>query len=80
MRPIIAIGPIGGDLDNLLSETEAGMMLPGDSESEIFEGLKWFWDGYKSGWSSFNPKNIHLYSRKELTSRMSELMNQLVKP
>lgn len=77
-RPIIAIGPVGGDLDNLLTETGAGMLLPGDSESEIYEGLKWFWDGYKSDWSNFKPKNIHLYSRKELTHRMADLMNNVV--
>ena len=79
-RPIIAIGPVDGDLDNLLKETGAGIMLPSDSESEIYEGLKWFWDGYKSDWSNFNPRNIQLYSRRELTRRMSELMNELVKP
>lgn len=79
-RPIIAIGPVGGDLDKLLSETGAGMMLPGDSEPEIYEGLKWFWDGYKAGWSNFSPKNINRYSREELTRRMAELMNELVKP
>jgi len=77
-RPVIAIGPIEGDLDNLLSETRAGMMLPSNSEPEIFEGLKWFWEGYNSGWSSFNPQNINQYSRKELTRRMSELMNMVV--
>lgn len=79
-RPIIAIGPIGGDLDNLLTETQTGMMLPNDSQHEIFEGLKWFWDGYKSGWSNFNPQNVNLYSRKELTHKISKLMDELVKP
>lgn len=77
-RPIIAVGPVGGDLDNLLSETGAGIMLPSDSETEIYEGLKWFWEGYKSGWRGFKPKNVQLYSRKELTRRMGELMNELV--
>jgi glycosyltransferase involved in cell wall biosynthesis len=79
-RPIIAIGPVGGDLDTLLSETRAGIMLPHDSETEIYEGLKWFWDGYKSGWNNFSPHNIDQYSRKDLTRRMAELMNELVKP
>ena len=77
-RPIIAVGPVGGDLDNLLSETGAGIMLPSDSETEIYEGLKWFWEGYKSGWRGFKPRNVQLYSRKELTRRMGELMNELV--
>lgn len=79
-RPIIAIGPIGGDLDKLLIETGAGIMLPSDSQSEIYEGLKWFWDGYNSGWSNFNPKNVNQYSRRELTRKMAQLMDKLVKP
>lgn len=77
-RPVIAIGPVGGDLDALLTETGAGMMLPCDSETEIYKGLKWVWDGYKLGWSSFNPKNIEQYSRKELTKRIAELMNKVI--
>ena len=79
-RPVIAIGPAGGNLDTLLTETGAGVMLSSDSDSEIYEGLKGFWDGYKSGWSSFNPQNIEQYSRKNLTSRMAELMNNIARP
>lgn len=79
-RPIMAVGPVGGDLDKLLIETDAGIMLPNDSETDIYEGLKWFWDGFQSDWSNFNPRNINLYSRKALTHKISELMDELVKP
>jgi glycosyltransferase involved in cell wall biosynthesis len=78
-RPILAVGPVGGDLDNLLKETGAGILLPFDSENEIFEGLKWFWEGYKSNWDTFNPKKVLQYSRQELTRRMAGLMDELVK-
>ncbi|MHC1703202.1 MAG: glycosyltransferase family 4 protein [Tenuifilaceae bacterium] len=78
-RPIIAVGPVGGDLDILLSETGTGMMLPYNSESEIYEGLKWFWEEYKLDWSNFNPQNIDQFSRKNLSKRMAELMDDLVK-
>lgn len=77
-RPIIAIGPIDGDLNSLLIETQAGMVLPSNSEPEIYEGLKWYWDGYKSGWSSFNPQKVNQYSRKELTRKMTRLMDLVV--
>ncbi|NVO10080.1 MAG: glycosyltransferase family 4 protein [Bacteroidales bacterium] len=77
-RPVIAIGPVGGDLDALLIGTGAGIMLPCDSETEIYEGLKWVWEGYKLGWSNFNPRNIEQYSRKELTKRIAELMNKVI--
>jgi glycosyltransferase involved in cell wall biosynthesis len=77
-RPILAVGPVGGDLDNLLKETDAGILLPFDSENEIFEGLKWFWEGYKSNWDTFNPKKVKQYSRRELTLRMAGLMDELV--
>jgi glycosyltransferase involved in cell wall biosynthesis len=77
-RPILAVGPVGGDLDNLLKETGAGILLPFDSENEIFEGLKWFWEGYKSNWDTFYPKKVQQYSRQELTRRMAGLMDELV--
>lgn len=77
-RPVIAIGPVGGDLDALLTETGAGIMLPCDSEAEIYEGLKWVWEGYKMNWSNFDPRNIEQYSRKELTKRIAALMNNVI--
>jgi glycosyltransferase involved in cell wall biosynthesis len=77
-RPILAVGPVGGDLDNLLKETDAGILLPFDSENEIFEGLKWFWEGYMGNWDTFNPKNVQQYSRRELTRRMAGLMDEHV--
>jgi len=79
-RPILAVGPIGGDVDNLLRETGAGFLLPYDSENEIFESLKWFWEGYKNNWDNFDSINARQYSRRELTRSMAELMNELVKP
>jgi glycosyltransferase involved in cell wall biosynthesis len=77
-RPILAVGPKGGDLDILLKETGAGVLLPFDSEIEIFDGLKWFWEGYKNNWNNFEPKNVQQYSRQELTCRIAGLMDELV--
>lgn len=79
-RPILAIGPEGGDLDILLKETGSGLLSPFNSEHEIFESLKWFWDGYKNNWDNFDTRNVQQYSRRELTRRMADLMNELVKP
>jgi hypothetical protein len=53
-------------------------MLPCDSEAEIYEGLKWVWEGYKMGWSNFSPRNIEQYSRKGLTKRIAELLNNVI--
>lgn len=77
-RPILAVGPTGGDLDKLLGETGSGLLLPYNSELEIFEGLKWFWEGYKNNWDNFKPKNIEQFSRKELSRKMTELMNEVL--
>lgn len=78
-RPILAVGPLGGDLDNLLNETKAGKCLPFDSTSSIREGLQWFWEGYSLGWGNFNPQEANRYSRKELTGKMVSIFNDLIK-
>lgn len=78
-RPILAIGPLGGDLDNLLNETKAGKCLPFDSASSIKVGLQWFWEGYTLGWVNFNPQEANRYSRKELTGKMVSIFNDLIK-
>lgn len=77
-RPIMAIGPAGGDLESLLSEIAVGKLLPFDSEQQILEGIKWFWEGYKNSWQEFDPKSVHQYSRVELTRKMAEIMDKIV--
>jgi len=77
-RPILAVGPIGGDLDELLTETNSGIMLPFDDEVQLFEGLKSLYEDYKKNWVAFNPKNSDIYSRKELTNKMVGIMNRII--
>lgn len=77
-RPILAVGPTGGDSDQLITETGSGMFLQFNDQQKIKEGLKCFWEGYKNGWTKFDPKNISCYSRKELTREMASLMNKAV--
>jgi len=77
-RPILALGPVGGELDDLLSKTKAGILLPFHSEPEIFEGLKWLWEEYKNEWKNFKTTGTEPFSRKELTKVMANLMDELI--
>lgn len=77
-RPVLAIGPKGGDLDDLIKITNSGILLPFDDELKIFEGLKWYMEGFNNHWIGFNPKNTEGYSRKELTRKLVGVMNNII--
>jgi len=78
-RPIMAIAPIGGDLDNLLSNTGSGLVASYENQEAIKENLKWFWYQYKLSLPYNPPKEINEYSRKNLTKKMTSLLNNLNK-
>jgi hypothetical protein len=77
-RPIMAIGPAGGDLDILLSETKSGLLLPANDEKKMYNGIGWFWHEYKNGWSNFKPACAAGYSRRELTRKLSILLDRII--
>lgn len=76
-RPIMAIGPSGGDTDALLAQTGAGILLPFESENIIYEGLQKLWHEYKNGWSNFKPGCTAGYSRRELTRKLSIILDRI---
>jgi len=78
-RPIFAVGPKGGDTEALIDSTNSGLFLPFDNRSEIEAGLEKLWSWYSDDWKGFNAQGIEKFSRNELTRRMAELFNRVVK-
>jgi len=78
-RPILGFGPIGGDMDIALKESEAGEMFGYDD----YEGAKKWIDGhyemYKNGIVSKTSGKIDRYSREGLCGRMAEILDELIK-
>jgi glycosyltransferase involved in cell wall biosynthesis len=76
-RPILAIGPKGGDVDMILKETCAGIFAEGENYQEILNALHQLWADYQNSFQNYSPKNIDIYSRQYLTYRLAELLKEV---
>ena len=72
--PILAIGPVDGDLAEIIHETNTGLI----SGFEDAESLKRNILAYFSGATiNRNESRVLKYSRKELTRKLCELLNTM---
>ncbi|NHB67653.1 glycosyltransferase family 4 protein [Perlabentimonas gracilis] len=76
-RPILAIGPLDGDVDNLLKETKAGVTANFSNYDDILNNLTWLWDDYVQGFPSLQNIDATAYSRRNLTGRLVEILDNL---
>lgn len=76
---IVSFGPDEADVSKILDETKAGKHFGYDD----LEGVKAFilekFDLWKSGNLLENNQNIEQFSRKNLTKKLAEILNQLVR-
>lgn len=80
LRPIICIGPKGGDTDKIITDTQAGITVNYDEPQAMKQVLENCFERYKNGTlANVYNDNIPKYSRKELTARMSELLDTITK-
>lgn len=76
-RPILAQGPIDGEINAILLETEAGFIFDfKDKEGIKMEVLRLF-SQFQNQHYSFDSKNIEKYSRKSLTQSLDQLMTRV---
>jgi len=76
-RPIIGIGPVDGDLSEILQQTEAGQMVDFDDIQSLKTMLKNYYKQYKSGQLQHHTKNIDRYHRKNLTKELADILKSL---
>ncbi len=76
-RPILTIGPTDGDMAAILKETKAGEIF----DFEDFENVHAFiykkYMIFKKNEEDFNSNESSIFSRAELTKKLSLLLNQL---
>jgi len=78
-RPILAIAPSGGDLDNLLTATGSGMVASFANSQAIKDSVQLLWYQYKLSLTDQTTGNIDEYSREHLTKRLAQLISNLTK-
>lgn len=74
--PILAIGPVDGDLAKILNETKAGFISDFNDRASLKKNILSLFENQQI---SRNEEAIKNYSRKNLTKKLSEILNELVK-
>lgn len=72
-RPIIAIGPKGSDIKEIIEETESGKFFDWSGHSLENEILQHY-NNFKKGELNVLSRGIEKYSRRELTRQMATLV------
>lgn len=76
-RPILAIGPIDGDLARILEESEAGFISEYDDLERLKQIVLLLYEKYLANDLNNNLKEIKKYTRKNLTAKLAVVLNQL---
>lgn len=76
-RPILAIGPEDGDAAEIINECQAGMTVNFQSADKMKQTIAEFYRQFKSGSVECKSTGIEKYSRKALTGKLTELLNQI---
>lgn len=66
-RPILAIGPVDGDLAEIVLHAGAGVIVDFDDREHLRKAVLNFFEDYKKGKLTVSSKNIQQYHRKKLT-------------
>ncbi|PVW13860.1 glycosyltransferase family 4 protein [Marixanthomonas spongiae] len=77
-RPIVALGPKGSDIEQLISETESGWFFDCSEKDRLKAEILNLYSQYKNHALQVSSKNISQYSRRNLTKRMAEVVKRIV--
>ncbi|HET8838739.1 MAG TPA: glycosyl transferase family 1 [Flavobacteriaceae bacterium] len=73
-RPILAIGPKNWDAAKIISETSTGKFFGYDEKEKIKHQIQNYFLEFLKGSLRTNPQGIEVYSRRELTKKLSEII------
>ena len=76
-RPIVALGPKGSDIEQLIRETESGQFFAYSEKGKLKSNILKLYSEYKKGELKVLSKNISKYSRKNLTKHMAETIKKV---
>ncbi|WP_417785788.1 glycosyltransferase family 4 protein [Tenacibaculum sp.] len=77
-RPILAVGPVDGDLAEILVKTNAGTIVDFDDKAKMKQTIKQLYYQYKKDDLQIASNNIAQYHRKQLTEQLSMILKQVV--
>ena len=77
-KPIFAIGPLDGDANKILRQTDSGKMIDYKDEEGAYKLLKEFYENWKENKQPFTFKSEE-YSRKEITKELTKVFEETLK-
>ncbi|MEO6304997.1 MAG: glycosyltransferase [Bacteroidia bacterium] len=72
--PVLAIGPVDGDLAKIINETKTGLISGFDDEVNLEKNILSYFNGKVT---DANDAEVNKYSRKELTKELCLLLDKL---
>jgi glycosyltransferase involved in cell wall biosynthesis len=78
-RPILALGPLGGDLSAEITNTSSGFLADYNDEESMEKAISVFFNQYiDQSIFTFQNKNIEKYSRVGLTQKIASLLDEMI--
>lgn len=74
-RPIIAIGPIDSDVERIIKATNTGKYFNYTEYKALKETIQTHFNAFQNNNLKTHPIGLQQYSRRELTKKLSELLN-----
>jgi glycosyltransferase involved in cell wall biosynthesis len=78
-RPILAVAPPDGDLATILNETKAGFVSGFNDKISLKNNILSMFNQHNDGKLVVNSTGIHHYSRRNLTKKMAQELDKIVK-
>ena len=76
-RPILGIGQTDGAMARIVGETGSGVVYDWDDEKKIRAWIDFCWDEFKNDELHDNTSDISRFTRRNLTVKLAELLNQI---
>ncbi len=73
-RPILALGPKGSDMEDIIENTQTGQFLGYANETELKKTIVSWYHSYKDGSLTLQSGGVEQYHRKQLTGRLAEIL------
>jgi hypothetical protein len=77
-RPILAIGPVNGEVGQVLRETKTGHIIDYNDKEAMKKQILEYYARYKEGNLAVTPTKIDMYSRRNLTAKMADMFNEML--
>lgn len=76
-RPILAIGPEGGDLAEIIKQTNSGTIISFEDYQKLKEEITEMYANYLKGDLSVKSRDVNRYHRKEITKQLAQLIKDI---